>query len=58
MDEFEQQLVKIAKQVRDVMNNGEHLVFADETIFNARDFQMKAWSLPSTNVRVDDRTGN
>ena len=58
MDEFEQQLVKIAKEVRDVLNSGGHLVFADETIFNARDFQMKAWSLPRTNVRVDDRTGN
>ena len=57
MEEFDKKLVELATKVDAVQKAGEHLVFADESIFTSRDFQMKAWSAPGQNVRVEDRTG-
>ena len=37
--------------------SGEHLVFADESIFNSRDFQMRAYAALNQNIHIEDRTG-
>ena len=58
MDEFEDRLLKLAARVKEIQAAGGHLVFADESIFNARSFQMEAWSAPGQNILVEDRTGN
>ena len=38
LEEFDRKLIKLAAEVSDVMLSGGHLVFADESIFNSRDF--------------------
>ena len=58
LEEFEQLIQQLAQQVSAVQKSGGHLVFADETIFNSRNFQMSAWAPPGQNIAVEDRTGN
>ena len=57
LEEFDRNLVKLASEVHAVQKSGAHLVFADESIFTSRDFQMQAWSGPGQNILVEDRTG-
>jgi len=45
------------KQVTEVLERGEHLVFVDECTFVSRAFQQEAWSNTNTSIVVKDRTG-
>ena len=58
LEEFDRKLIKLAAEVSDVMLSGGHLVFADESIFNSRDFQMRAYAALGQNIIVEDRTGH
>ena len=56
LEEFDRKLIKLAAEVSEVMLSGGHLVFADESIFTARDFQMQAYAALGQNIRIEDRT--
>ena len=42
--------------MKSLIEQGKHIVFADESIFKARDFSIQAWSNLNENVYVEDRT--
>ena len=58
LEKFEQEIIDLHRRVEDIIAAGGHLIWADEAIFSARGFQMKAWSLPNMNIHVNDRSGN
>ena len=57
LEEFENRTLALQEEIEKIQAKKGHLVFADEALFKARDFQMAAWSLPGQNVQVEDRTG-
>ena len=58
LEKFDREIVALCERVEGIIAKGGHLVFADEAIFAARGFQMKAWSLPNETIHVSDRSGN
>ena len=57
LEEFANRTLALQAEIEKILEQKGHLVFADEALFKARDFQMAAWSLPGQNVQVEDRTG-
>ena len=57
-DEFDEQTLELSGVIDRLLSEEVHLVFADEAIFNARGFQLRAWAKPNSNVLVSDRSGN
>ena len=51
-EEFADKIVALDIRVKEILDSGGHLVFADESIFSARGFQLQAWSKPNENIRV------
>jgi hypothetical protein len=44
LEEFATKLVALDDKIKQIIKEGGHLVFADEAIFSARGYQMRAWS--------------
>ena len=58
LEKFEHEILALHERVEGIIAAGGHLVWADEAIFSARGFQMKAWSRPNETIHVNDRSGN
>ena len=58
LEEFEDKIMALDKQVDRIIEQGGHLVFTDECVFKARGFSKFAWANPHENVEVEDRTGD
>lgn len=56
LGEYERKTMQLYKQVKQILDDGGHLVFLDESIFKARDFQRSAWAASGENIKVEDRT--
>ena len=54
---YAEQTIELRDRINSIIEQGGHLVFADECVFKARGYQRQAWSAPYENVFVEDRTG-
>ena len=57
LEEFEDKVLQLHRQVQEIQAAEGHLVFIDESTFTARAYQQRAWAQECDNVLVEDRTG-
>ena len=52
LEEFDDATLRLDDMIQKIKEEKGHLVFADESVFAARGFQMSAWALPGQNIQV------